>query len=168
MGPGDILIDGFGRVQQLVEEVLDGLTSDQLRWQPAPGANPVGWLVWHLSRVQDSQVSEVAGAQQVWLADGWAPRLGLPYDPAATGYGQRAEEVGAFRGSGDLLAGYHQAVHQATARFLATVSPDDLDEVVDRRWDPPVTLGVRLVSILSDDLQHVGQAAYLKGLVRAR
>ena len=87
-------------MQQLVEEVLDGLTSDQLRWQPAPGANPVGWLVWHLSRVQDSQVSEVAGAQQVWLADGWAPRLGLPYDPAATGYGQRAEGAGASQPAG--------------------------------------------------------------------
>ena len=164
MGPSDILGDGFGRVQELVDEVLGGLSADQLSWQPAPGANPIGWLVWHLSRVQDSQVSEVAGTDQVWLADGWAQRLALPYDPAATGYGQRAEEVAAFRASAELLAGYHQAVRQATGRFLATVSADDLDRVVDRRWDPPVTLAVRLVSILADDLQHIGQAAYLKGL----
>ncbi len=164
MGPGDILDDGFGRVQELVGEVLGGLGADQLSWQPAPGANPIGWLVWHLSRVQDSQVSEVAGTDQVWLAGGWSQRLVLPYDPAATGYGQRAEEVAAFRASAELLAGYHQAVRQATGRFLATVSADDLDRVVDRRWDPPVTLAVRLVSILADDLQHIGQAAYLKGL----
>ena len=164
MGPVDIFGDGFGRVQELVGEVLDGLSTDQLSWQPAPSANPIGWLVWHLSRVQDSQISDVAGTDQVWLAGGWAQRLALAYDPAATGYGQRAEEVAAFRASAELLAGYHQAVHQATGRFLATVRPDDLDRVVDRRWDPPVTLGVRLVSILADDLQHVGQAAYLKGL----
>ncbi len=47
------------------------------------------------------------------------------------------------------------------------MTPEDLDRVVDKRWNPPVTLGVRLVSILNDDVQHVGQAAYVRGLLAA-
>ena len=56
-------------------------------------------------------------------------------------------------------------MHARTVAHLAGLSEADLDRVVDERWDPPVTLGVRLVSVISDDLQHAGQAAYLRGLV---
>jgi len=65
----------------------------------------------------------------------------------------------------DLLTGYLDAVHERTVAFVSGLSADDLDRVVDTRWDPPVTLGVRLVSVIDDDLEHLGQAAFSKGLL---
>ncbi len=106
------------------------------------------------------------GADQVWLAGGWADRFGLGLPRHDTGYGHTPAKVAAVRvGSPGLLTGYNDAVHERTLGALRSLTAKDLDEVVDEGWDPPVTLGVRLVSVLSDDLQHVGQAAYVRGLV---
>lgn len=160
-----LLVDAFGRVREEVHAVLEGCTPETLAYRPGPAANPIGWLVWHLARVQDDHVADLAGTEQVWVAGGFADRFGLPYPPSATGYGQRPEDVGAFSvRSPELLAGYLDAVHEATIAFLSTVGDTDLDRIVDTSFDPPVTLAVRLVSVLADDLQHVGQAAYVRGL----
>ena len=164
----DVLTYAYEQVAETLAGTVDGLGPDDLAHRVQPGVNPIGWLVWHLLRVQDDHVAEVAGTEQVWTADGWAGCSGLPVDDAATGYGMSDEEVDAVRvPSADLLLGYSQAVHARTAEFLRGLSDDDLDRVVDTRWDPPVTLGVRLVSVLSDDFQHLGQAAYLRGLLSA-
>ena len=168
MTPAEVLIDGFERVRDDVLAVLDGLTEDQLRVRPGgadSAANPIGWLCWHLTRVQDDHVADVAGREQVWTADGFAERFALPYPVADHGYGHTSEQVGEFRAAATLLAEYLRAVHEATVDYLRTVGPDDLDRVVDTRWDPPVTLGVRLVSVVNDDTQHAGQAAYVRGLL---
>jgi uncharacterized damage-inducible protein DinB len=166
MDAKDILTEALGRLPDLVHTAVHDLTPEQLRWSPAPGANSIGWLVWHLTRVQDDHVAEVAGREQVWTAEGFAQRFGLPFDDSATGYGFSADDVAAVRvGDPQLLLDYAAAVHAQSEQFLQGLTDDDLDRVVDRRWDPPVTLGVRLVSVLSDDLQHIGQAAYLKGLL---
>lgn len=165
MTPAELLIDAFGRINQYAAAAVDGLTDDQLTARPAPGANSIAWLVWHLARVQDDHVADVAGTEQVWTAQDFVTRFDLPFDSGATGYGMTSEEVGDVRVGAELLAGYLRAVHEATVAYLATVTPGDLDRIVDERWDPPVTLGVRLVSVVSDDLQHAGQAAYLRGLV---
>jgi len=161
----ELLTDGFGRVHGVVHEVLDGLTADQLAWQATPGANSIAWLVWHLTRVQDDHVSEVAGVRQTWDADGWAERFALPFGQDATGYGQDADDVAAVRVEADLLVGYFDAVYARTIAYVAKLGDADLDHVVDRRWDPPVTLGVRLVSVLDDDIQHAGQAAFIRGIL---
>lgn len=163
MTPSDVLIDAFGRVRESALQVLDGLSDDDLRHRPAGRANPIGWLVWHLSRVQDDHVADVADSEQVYA--GFVDRFALPYDAAAIGYGQSGDDVGAFSASADLLAEYVEAVHARTVDYLATLDPADLDRVVDTRWDPPVTLGARLVSVVNDDTQHVGQAAYVRGLL---
>ncbi len=166
MQPRDLLLDGFERVREYLRSALDGLDADQLAHRIAPGANPIGWLAWHLLRVQDDHVADVAGREQVWTAEGWAERFGLPIEPGATGYGFGPDEVDRVRVPDvDLLLGYADAVHARTTEFLRGVEADDLDRVVDTSWDPPVTLGVRLVSVISDDLQHVGQAAYVRGLL---
>ncbi len=166
MQPRDLLLDGFDRISEFLREAVDGLGPDQLAHRIAPGANPIGWLAWHLLRVQDDHVADVAGREQVWTAEGWADRFGLDLDPSATGYGFDDDEVDRVRvPSVDLLLGYADAVHARTAEFLRGIGADDLDRVVDSSWNPPVTLGVRLVSVLSDDLQHVGQAAYVRGLL---
>lgn len=163
----DLLLDGFDRVRDLVHGVVDGLSVESLCWRPSPGANPIGWLVWHLTRVQDDHVADAAGTEQRWHAERWAGRFGLPFPPDATGYGQDPAVVDKVAVDADLLAAYHDAVHAATAAYLRALGEGDLDRIVDTRWDPPVTLGVRLVSVLSDDLQHAGQAAYVRGLLGA-
>ncbi len=162
----DVISDGFSRVREAVHDAVAGLSVDQLGARLDPEANSVAWLVWHLARVQDDHVADVAGSEQVWTSQGWLARFGLPFEPGATGWSQSSDEVAAVQvESSDLLTGYYDAVHAATLRYAATLSDADLDRVVDERWDPPVTLGVRLVSVIADDLQHAGQAALLRGLL---
>ena len=162
----ELLIEAYGRIGQIVHRVVDDLDEDALAARVGPDANSIGWLVWHLTRVQDDHIAHVAGTEQIWTANGWAERFGLPFDTSAIGYGQTSEDVGKVRGvSAELLAGYYDDVYAASSAFLRDVTDSDLDRVVDERWDPPVTLAVRLVSVISDDLQHAGQAAYVKGLL---
>jgi hypothetical protein len=156
----------YGRVLPLAREAVDGLAVEQTLERPAPDANPIAWLIWHLTRVQDHHVSELLGADQLWVTDGWAPRFGLEPDPANTGYGHSSAEVAAVRPERvAVLVDYLTAVDARTRPFLEQCRADDLERIVDRRWDPPVTLGVRLVSVVDDCLQHVGQAAYVRGLL---
>jgi len=148
--------------------VLDGVSPAILTYRPDPDANSIAWLVWHLTRIQDDHVAGVAGVEQRWLADGWYDRFGLPFPPEAHGYGHTSEEVGQVDVDGDRLRSYFDAVHAATIDYISGLRASDLDRIVDERWDPPVSLGVRLVSVIADDLQHVGQAAYVRGLAERR
>ena len=159
-----LLTDGFGRVHQEVHAVLDRAGPDVLLYRPDDAANTVAWLVWHLTRIQDDHVAGAAGFDQRWTQGGWAARFRLPFAEDATGYGQRADEVAQVRCDGPQLAAYHDDVSRVTMEYLADLAEADLDRIVDRRFTPPVSLAVRLVSVLSDDLQHVGQAAYVRGL----
>ncbi len=166
MGSSEILLDAFGRVREVVHEAVNGLTADQLAYRADERANSVGWLVWHLTRVQDDHVAGVADSEQVWTAGGWEQRFGLPLEAPDIGYGHSAAQVATVRvASPDLLTGYYDAVHAHTQAFVSRLSDSDLARIVDTRWDPPVTLAVRLVSVLADDLQHAGQAAFVRGLI---
>ncbi len=161
----DVLLDGFARVAELVPAVLDGLGPDDVLWRPDAGANSIGWLIWHLSRVEDDHLAGLTGADQAWDAEGWAERFALPYPAGAHGYGQSAEEVAAFPvGDPALLAGYHAAVAARAAAIISGLTEADYARIVDTRWDPPVTAAVRLISVLNDVTQHVGQAGYVRGL----
>jgi len=168
MNVTDVLLDAFGRIHGAVHRAVDGLSPDQLVFRADTEANTIAWLAWHLTRIQDDHVAEVAGTEQVWTAKGWAERFGLRFDVADTGYGHGADDVAAVTATAEQLTGYHDAVHEQTDRYLATLTEKDLDRIVDTSWDPPVTLGVRLVSVVSDDLQHAGQAAFLRGIVERR
>lgn len=166
MDQSDLLIEAYGRVPSLVDQVVDGLDVDHLAARPGPDANSVGWMVWHLARVQDHHLAELLGQDQLWVTGDWAPRFGLEPDPDNTGYGHSPDEVAAVRPEGaGACTEYLDAVAARTEAFLRGLGPDDLDRVIDERWDPPVTLGVRLVSVIDDSLQHVGQAAYARGLL---
>ncbi len=169
MQVAEVLIDAFDRIHGAVGRVLDGLDDEVLGARLDPDTNSIAWLVWHLTRVQDDHVALAFDVEQVWTADGWADRFALPLEIADTGYGHTSAQVGALSAVGaDLLAGYHEATWAQTVRLLGAVTPADLDRVVDTRWTPPVTLGVRLVSVVADDLQHVGQAAFARGTVQRR
>jgi uncharacterized damage-inducible protein DinB len=168
MTVAELLRDLFDRVASDVHGAVEDLDLDALTHRVGGTANSISWLVWHLTRVQDDHVAEVAGTEQVWTAGGWAERFALPFDDGAIGYGQSSDEVAVVRADADLLLGYHDAVHARTLQYVDGLVDGDLDRVVDRRWDPPVTLGVRLVSVADDDIQHAGQAAFVRGVVERR
>lgn len=168
MNSSELLIDGFSRISQNVHFAVDGIAAETLTTRLDPQANTVAWLVWHASRVQDDHLADAFDVEQVWTSQGWVDKFGLPFDVDATGYSQRSDEVAAVRVSADLLLGYLDAVQARTADLLSSVTDADLDRVVDTNWDPPVTLGVRLVSVISDGLQHAGQAAYIVGVLGRR
>jgi hypothetical protein len=166
MDTASLLLELYGRIPPLAARAVDGLDVEELCTAPEPGANTVGWLVWHLARVQDHHVAELLGTEQVWVRGDWARRTGLEPDPSNTGYGHTAEEVASvLPENSEVLLDYLEVVQGRTTEMLEGLAPDDLDRVVDDRWDPPVTLGVRLVSIADDSLQHAGQAAYVRGLL---
>jgi hypothetical protein len=165
MTSAELLVDAFGRVRGVVHDAVGGLSVEQLSYRPDEGSNSIAWLVWHLTRIQDDHVAHVADLDQVWTAASWADRFGLPFPPGATGYGHGPADVVAVRVAGDLLLGYYDAVHDQTLGYVSGITDADLDRIVDEAWDPPVTLGVRLVSVIDDDMQHGGQAAYVRGLI---
>ena len=168
MTPSQLLVDAFDRLPPLAHEVVDGLDADALAWRADAEANTIAWLLWHTARGQDAQIADLSASEQVWTADGWAQRFDLPFDAAEMGYGQDPSEVAAVRATGDLLVGYLEAVTLRTRAHLEQLDDGAYDEVVDDQWDPPVTAGARLVSILEDCVQHVGQAAYVRGLLDRR
>jgi uncharacterized damage-inducible protein DinB len=169
MNSVDLLTDAFERVRATVHDVVDGLSPEDLAARLTDDSNSVAWLIWHLTRVQDDHISEVAGVEQAWTSDGWVERFGLPLPASSTGYGHDGEEVAAVRvESGELLTSYYDAVHERTLRYVAGLDDTDLDRVVDESWTPAVTLGVRLVSVINDDTQHAGQAAFVRGIILQR
>lgn len=163
-GP-DLLIDAFGRIRDRVQATAEGLTPSQLAYRADPDANSIAWLIWHLTRIQDDHVAHVAGIDQVWTSGGWHHRFGLPFPDHATGYGHTSADVAAVKADAELLIGYHHATHEVTEGFLREIDDDTLGRIVDERYDPPVTMGVRLVSVIGDSYQHVGQAAFVRGML---
>lgn len=161
----DVLADAFERIREDVRSVTHDLDADALAYRPDPGGNSIAWLVWHATRVQDDHVSEIAARDQAWLSEGWADRFALPLERGDTGYGHTSSQVDAVRPDApDILVGYHEAVVERTFAYLETVDAAELDRIIDERWDPPVSVGVRLVSVVNDQMQHLGQAAYVRGM----
>jgi uncharacterized protein DUF664 len=160
----ELLRDSFTRLIEHVEDLTDGLTDEVSFFRPTGTANSISWLIWHSARVQDLQLCDIAGIEQVWTRDGWKDRFGLDLTGNDHGFGHSPEEVGKVRVPADLLAGYYHAVHKGTLEYIASVTPDELGRVVDTHWTPPVTASARLVSIIDDCAQHLGQAAYVRGM----
>jgi Protein of unknown function (DUF664) len=163
----ELLRDSFTRLIEHADDITDGLTDDVAYYQPSPGANTITWLLWHSARVQDAQLSEIAGTEQVWFREDWVKRFALDLPDDSTGYGHTQEQVAKVRASADLLAGYYRAVHAMTLAYVASVTAEDLSVIVDRRWTQAVAASARIVSIIDDCAQHLGQAAYVGGLVGA-
>jgi Protein of unknown function (DUF664) len=160
----ELLRDFFTRLIEHVDDLTDGLTDDVSFFRPTAEANSIAWLIWHSARVQDLQLCDIAGIQQVWTRDGWKDRFGLDLPGNDHGYGHGRDDVGKVRAPADLLAGYYHAVHKVTLEYIASVTAEELSRVVDTHWKPPVTASARLVSIIDDCAQHLGQAAYIRGI----
>ena len=169
MNTAGILADAFERIREAVHTAVEGLPPEDLDARIDEGANSISWLVWHLTRIQDDHVADAAGTEQVWVSQDWVSRFGLPFAEGETGYGQSSDQVAAVRvDSAELLLGYYDAVHEQSVGFVRGLDGRALERIVDENWSPPVTLGVRLVSVLADDLQHAGQAAFVRGVLERR
>jgi DinB family protein len=165
----ELLIDLFDRIPEHIHEAIDGLDAEALITPPEPGANTIGWEVWHLTRVQDDHIADILGDKQVWVTGNWAGRFGVAADPGNTGYGHSWKDVMSIRPeSAAALIEYYEAVAERTRQLLERTTPKDLDRIVDKAWDPPVTLGVRLISIADDDIQHAAHASYTRGILDRR
>lgn len=163
----ELVRDAFTRLIEHVDDLTEGLTDETALYRPTPDANSIAWLLWHSARGQDAQVCEIAGVEQVWFREGWVDRFALDLPRDSHGYGHTAQEVAKVRAPADLLAGYYHAVHRVTLEYIASVTTADLETIVDRRWTPPVTASARLVSVIDDCAQHLGQAAYVRGIAPA-
>jgi hypothetical protein len=164
----DLLVDAFERIRDAVHPAVNGLSPDELAFRPDGESNSIGWLVWHLTRIQDDHLAGLAGKEQVWRAKDWVGRFDLPLDPDDTGYGHDPDAVAVVTADAPMLLGYFEDVHHQTLDFVRSLEEADFERVVDPSWDPPVTLAVRVVSVIVDDLQHVGQAAYVRGILQRR
>ena len=166
----ELIVDGYDRLPELVEEVLAGVRAADLDWPPRPGCNPLGWTVWHLTRVQDSQIADLAGEPSLWTREGWHAKFDRPPDDDDSGYGHTPEQVRTFRSpSAKVQLDYLRAVTERTKQYLATLDPADLDRELDEPWqNPPPTVAVRIVSIVADCHQHAGEASYIRGLLKVR
>lgn len=166
MDTSALLIEAFQRIPGLVRGACDGVDASGLAYRPEPGANSIAWLVWHLSRTQDDHVAEIAGMDQVWADAVWTERTGIRRDVTETGFGDTPDDVAAVAPtSADPLIAYNAAVTDRTVVYLSRIDEAELDRIIDRSYNPPVSVGVRLVSVISDSLQHAGQARYLRGVI---
>ncbi len=162
----DVVLAGYDNIQKTLERILEGLTEEDLNWQPKPDSNSIGWLVWHLSRVQDSFVASLMVEEQVWIRDKWHSRFGRAADARDTGGGQTPQDLAKFKSPDTkTLLDYHRAVVSRSKNYISILSEADLDKTIpDPRFQPPPTVGTRLTMMLSDGLQHTGQAGYVRGL----
>ena len=166
----DLLIDGYGRIVEMLEKALEGMTQNDLNWQPRADSNSMGWLAWHLTRIQDDHIADLMGEEQLWVAGNWYVKFDRAPNPKDTGFGHSPEDLAAFKSpDAQTLLGYHRAVLERTKGYLRTLSAADLDRELNEPWYHPLpTVGVRLISIMSDGLQHVGQVAYVRGLLKGK
>ena len=164
-----IVIDALGRIQNTIRRVLDGMTPDQLYYRPAENSNSTAWVIWHLTRVQDHHISDMGGLEQLWTSDGWHARFGMEADVKNTGTGHTPGDVAKIRPDAETLQSYYDAVYERTKTVLSSLTSEDMDRELDEpQYNPLPTVGVRCASIISDNTQHVGQAAYIKGLAQGK
>jgi hypothetical protein len=165
----ELIVDGYERLPELAEEALAGVRLADLDRAPRPGCNPLGWTVWHLTRVQDGQIADLMGEADLWTRDGWHRKFGRPPDHEDSGYGHTPAQVRAFRSPpAKTQLDYLRAVTARTKQYLAGLASGDLDRELDESWyTPRPTVGVRIVSILADCHQHAGEASYIRGLLKA-
>jgi hypothetical protein len=166
MTSSDVLVDAFERIRDAVHPAVNALSLEELAFRPDPESNSIAWLAWHLTRVQDDRVAGLTGREPVWTANGWFDRFGLPLDPSDTGFGHDPATVAVVIADASSLLGYFEDVHSRTLEVLGSLTESDLARVLDATWDPPETVSSRLVAVVVDDLQHVGQAAYVRGIVQ--
>jgi hypothetical protein len=163
-----LLTDGYGRIMEVLEKTLKGMTPQDLDKQPRPDCNSMGWLAWHLTRLQDDHISARMGEEQLWTRDGWHARFNRPKNSKDIGFGHTPKDVAAFKSPQvETFLEYYRALLDRTVNYINSLSSADLDRELNEPWYQPLpTVGVRLISVMADNLQHVGQASYVRGFLQ--
>ncbi|MDA0595568.1 MAG: DUF664 domain-containing protein [Chloroflexi bacterium] len=164
MESNDLLVEACSHINRIVHQATDDLTQEQLAYRPEPGSNSISWLVWHLTRIQDSHLKNVVQLEEAWLTEEWSERFGMA-DSTGIGFGEGPDEVAAIRPPRAVLLGYHDRVAGRVLDYLPTADADELDRVVDTKYDPHVKAEIRLMSVVQDNTQHAGQARYIRGMI---
>ena len=163
-------LDALNDAQAALMQAVDGLSQEELMWQPQPGANHIAFILWHVLRVEDWYFQYMfQRVPQVWESEKWHEKLNLPDDPRVTGYGYTAEQIASFPPVQlqDLLA-YGEAVRARTVDYLRNVDPTRFDEMLKSSIFGETSVGDRIGHLLCELAQHVGQIAYLRGLVKGQ
>ena len=146
-----------------IKLATDGLTAEQLHYQPNADANSIAWLVWHLSRWRDRVSALISGEPQIWVSGGWAAQFRMPAE--GTGLGDTLEQVTAFRSERDLLFGYLDAAHLATAARVSRITPEQFEQPAEYLPGDFRPAWRALAGVCGDSIQHTGQIAYLRGML---
>lgn len=161
----DILRDLASRPRAAATALGDQLNPVSLNARPGGHDNSVAWLLWHTGREIDVQLAGLTGDEQQWTAGGFDARFALGQVGDTVGVGHSSAEARRILvDDGAGLLEYVDATFAAMERYLEMVTAADLEDVIDAQWDPPVTRGARLVSIIDDAAQHIAQAAYVLGM----
>ncbi len=163
----DVVRSGLEEYLGDLEKALDGLSPVELAWRPAPSSNNISWLAWHMARVEDRWVNAyLKQSTEVWIEDGWHERFGMSAEDH--GGRQTAEQaVSTPALPMDGLLDYYKAVRAATLEHLDTLSEADLGKRYRHRdRDPGPTVSWVLAHLLIEEAQHLGQAAYIRGMLR--
>ena len=162
----DVVVLNFDQLWGVVERVLDGMTPEELATQPTPESNSVGWIVWHMGRVEDRWMQRLAGGKQLW-EQGWAEKLGMPADPMYAGAGMTPKELAEFHTpSVEQLKSYIEAVRGRTADLMGSIRPEQLDDEIEAFGSRKMSIGQVFSHMMSELNQHAGQAAYVKGYLK--
>ncbi|MFC1920962.1 DinB family protein [Chloroflexota bacterium] len=168
MNQKELLIAGFERISGTLERTLEALTVEDLNFQSKPDSNSMGWLAWHLTRWQDFQTSSSLKKEQLWIEQGWNKKFSQPADANDTGMGHKEEDLAKYKSpDAATLIAYNKAVLERLKEYVSTLSDSDLDKVVEGTpIKPPPTVGLMVIGLWSDGMQHMGQIGYVRGLLQ--
>ena len=144
---------------------LDGLTEPELCWQVGLESNTIIWLVWHMARVEDNWINGVVGGNDtVWSSGGRSVKTGI--DAEDNGYGDTPDDVRALPAVAvaDLMD-YFEAVRSSGLSVIDGLDDDDLGKEFVRRGRS-VNLEWILGHVVVEESQHLGQIAYVRGMIR--
>ncbi len=162
----EVIADALERGRGVLHRALDGMSDEALAFRPAEHTNPIGWLAWHIARVEDMHVADLIEEGQLWTDGGWHQKFEMPADARDFGTRQTLDQVNAVRApNAELLLAYYDAVATRTDAYLGALTSADLDRVLDEpQFQPLPTVGVRLNSLVHHAAHHAGQIDYLRGL----
>ena len=164
----DAIKSGLTEFLDGLKKAVNGLTPAELRWQPTLASNPIAWIVWHMARVEDRWVNRVlSGGVELWISEGWHKKFGMTEE--AHGYGETMEQVRAMPDLAmfELLA-YFDAVRKSTLAHLERMTPEQLGATYPHSRLKGITGAWILGHILVEESQHLGQVAFIRGVIHGQ
>ena len=155
------------RIQESVDRATNGLTEEELKWQPNPEANPIGFILWHQIRAEDGIVNGMIRQQpQVWMTGKWYEKCNMSDDPQNSGGGYTPEQIATFKPPKlEVLQEYAKAVRAQINEYLDSLTPDKFNDVIETPFGKFTVVQI-LTLLLSELAQHTGHIGYIRGLKR--